>query len=114
MLGRKVYKKRLSHYHQLKNGLDSWVYFWSFARHFNNGLSIVASKSLIQNIGFGKYATHTKKGFDPVRNLDIDFPLKNNLVMIADKKYDSAIHSNLSIFSRVKNKFIRFGIKCFV
>lgn len=37
-----------------------WDYQWRFHMIINNGLCIVPRKNLIKNIGWGKYATHTK------------------------------------------------------
>jgi hypothetical protein len=42
-----------------QKNIDSWAYRWLFSCWANNGLSILPSKSLIKNIGFGNDATHT-------------------------------------------------------
>ena len=39
---------------------SSWGYPWNFTKRKNSGFTIVPSSSLIENIGFGKDATHTK------------------------------------------------------
>ena len=41
---------------------NTWDYQWSFAKLINDGLSIVPTNNLIDNIGFGENATHTEKG----------------------------------------------------
>ena len=43
--------------------LDTWDYQWWFSVRVNNGLSILPSINLIENIGFTEDATHTQKGY---------------------------------------------------
>jgi hypothetical protein len=107
LLGKVIYKKRLNHYDALRNGLDTWDYQWSFCRHFNSGLSCVPSVSLIQNIGFGEGATHTDTGYDSVVSLELELPVKENKVVIADSKYDELIHHKPGFAKRLKNKLER-------
>jgi hypothetical protein len=57
------------------NDVDTWDYQWCFACWKSNGLSIIPSKNLISNIGFGEFATHTfdqnnKNSNQHVFNLD--------------------------------------------
>lgn len=40
--------------------IDTWDYQWTFTIWLNDGLSIVPQKNLIENIGFGAEATHTR------------------------------------------------------
>lgn len=40
--------------------IDTWDYQWQFIKLINNALTIVPSKNLVKNIGFGENATHTK------------------------------------------------------
>ncbi len=47
-------------------GLDAWDYGWSFTLAINGGKSIIPAVNLIENIGFGKEATHT---LNPTYNL---------------------------------------------
>lgn len=102
LLGHSIYKKRKEHFSSLLKGLDTWDYQWSFARHFNSGLSCVATRSLVANIGFGKDATHTKNGYDEVTNSEIVFPLSDNKVVIADRGYDKKIHAKIGMLHKVK------------
>ncbi|MDH6099438.1 glycosyltransferase family 2 protein [Anabaenopsis sp. FSS-46] len=44
----------------LNNKIDSWAYIWSFSCAAQNAFSILPVCNLIQNIGFGLDATHTK------------------------------------------------------
>ncbi|GEO03221.1 hemolytic protein HlpA [Adhaeribacter aerolatus] len=50
----------VSIYHQMKaNKIDTWDYQWTFSVWKNKGKCIVPNVNLIQNLGFGKDATHT-------------------------------------------------------
>lgn len=42
------------------DGLDTWDYQWSFSCFLQEGLCIAPKYNMIQNIGFGAEATHTK------------------------------------------------------
>jgi hypothetical protein len=56
---------------------DSWDYQLIYSLWIRNLLNIVPSRNLIQNIGFGAEATHTKKadeGFK-IRSQSLSFPL---------------------------------------
>jgi hypothetical protein len=61
LLGGDVGEKRKKQmFNVVKNKMDTWDYQWGFSRHLNSGMACVPSKNLIQNIGFGDNATHTK------------------------------------------------------
>jgi hypothetical protein len=51
----------LNHYDYVKklSEKDFWDYQWSITLWYNNALSIIPAKNLINNIGFGENATHT-------------------------------------------------------
>jgi len=46
-----------------ENKLDTWDYQWSLVKAMAKGKSIVPTKNLIKNIGFGTDATHTVNPF---------------------------------------------------
>ena len=48
----------------------TWDYQWFFTSLINNGLTITPNINLIENIGFGPDATHTKVGKSPSKILD--------------------------------------------
>jgi len=103
LLGKSIYQKRKKHFSSLLQGLDTWDYQWSFTRHFNSGLSCVASNSLIENIGFGEDATHTKTGNDDVIKSEICFPVNENKIIIADGDYDESIHGRIGMLTKIRN-----------
>jgi hypothetical protein len=91
--------------------INSWAYPWAFARHVNNGLSCVPSKSLIKNIGFGEDATHTVNIVcDGVNSHDITFPLKNNFFFFPDRDYDLLFIASRPFILRVVSKLRRFAV----
>lgn len=49
--------------------IDSWAYIWNYSCFVNSMLSIIPKKNLVQNIGFGETATHTKAKASPIFSL---------------------------------------------
>lgn len=71
------------------NKMNTWDYQWAYARHKNNGLACVPTKSLIENVGFGADATHTSGvNTDNVLRHEIEFPIKENEFVVPDRRYD--------------------------
>lgn len=103
LLGAKIAANRQQHWMALEKGLDTWDYQWSFVRHFNNGLSCVPRYNLVENIGFGEGATHTKARQRSAPRFEIDFPLNENVCYIPDRTYDENIHSSDSTFTKLKS-----------
>ncbi len=88
--------------------VSTWDYQWNFARLINNGLSIIPSKNLVSNIGFGADATHT---FDdsPWNNMprfEYQFPLQENPIIIPDMDFDQKVHEmiHLKLWNKVSRK----------
>ena len=74
-----------------------WDSQWTFSRLLSNSLSIVPSKNLIENIGFGANATHTKNTDHPwkkIRSTHVvdNIQIKKNFLV--DKEYDM-FHLNI-------------------
>jgi len=73
------------------NFIDTWDYQWLFAVCSQSGLSILPTKNLINNIGFGKEATHTKqipKGIFE-KKYEIYFPIQHPEFVLIDSSIDS-------------------------
>jgi len=113
MVDANTWKALYQEYEMTYNGFDEkqsvWDYQWNFARLINSGLSIMPSKNLISNIGFGDEATHT---FDdsPWANLqrfEYEFPLRENSIVIPDMNFERRVHEmiHLKIWQRVSRKF---------
>lgn len=78
----------------LTDPVDTWDYQWLFARFLNAGISIVPIKNQIQNIGFGKDATHTFDSGSTLNSIKIEdliFPLKEADTIIPDRAFDQKI-----------------------
>lgn len=92
-----------------RDNVDTWAMQWGYARHKNNALTCIPSKSLIKNIGFGENATHTfGDNLDGVMEHEIIFPLKTNNFVVSDESYDNLLFQRPSYYSRFKNKFKKF------
>jgi glycosyltransferase involved in cell wall biosynthesis len=65
---------------RVKSGLDTWDYSLVFSCWRSNLLAIQPSQNMIENIGFGKEATHTleiKSIFANIPAREINFPLNH-------------------------------------
>jgi hypothetical protein len=93
--------------------LDTWDYQWVFSCWLQNGLTIVPSKNLIKNIGFGDGATHTKSngGRLSTQPLEtISFPLEHPDAVkrdhVADRWIDLIVYrtKNVPVYRRILRK----------
>jgi hypothetical protein len=74
---------------------ESWAYAWGFARHLNSGLSIVPSRNLVRNIGFGEKSTNRQNvgsGFAGKETFNLEFPLDHPPYVAVDREYDDRFH----------------------
>ena len=105
LLGKEVGKMRASALLNVKiKHVDSWAFPWGFSRHLNSGMACVPSKNLVKNIGFGDDASNTFSALDSVSLHDMDFPLKPNNFVVADKDYDRLFISPSSYIRRIADK----------
>jgi len=86
-----------------EKNIDTWDAQWVYTIWQNKGVTIMPTKNLISNIGFGKEATHTKVkmslGNLPTHKLE--FPLKclaDNSGLDNNHKYD--LEQYMSIYKR--------------
>lgn len=83
----------------LSGNLDTWDLQWGYAKYVNSGLSIVPSKNLISNIGYGGGSTHTGDSTDPMANrpiTEVTFPLRHYPFVVRDRKVDQAFHEKMT------------------
>jgi hypothetical protein len=83
--------KKLFDYMILENRLDIWDFQWFYARLLNNKLTILPTKNLVKNIGFGISATHTSEQESWLNQLSlnkVDFPLIHNKNIKPNRKFD--------------------------
>ena len=113
---RELYTK----YYNLLRGDDipqevsTWDFQWAFCRYINSGMSIVPAKNLIENIGFDTHSLHCRFSYFalPVLQGGFAFPLRDNPIVSADRRFDylSARHTDLT-WRRKAIGFIRSNQK---
>lgn len=83
-------------YQQTYDGeIETWDYQWGFARHRNAALSVVPSRNLVTNIGFGSGTFHEDTTDDPRADLpthEMEFPIEENPFVGPDREYDRRYH----------------------
>lgn len=108
------YRKVFDQAHLSAGNLHYWDYQWSFSCWAQSGLAVVPSANLIQNIGFGPAATHTKSEAGPVGRLlaeGLDFPLRHPSFVIPDRDAD-LFHIDLVVPKKNKQRStLRFLIR---
>lgn len=91
--------------------IDTWDYQWNFALTANNGLSIIPAKSMIQNIGFGEDATHTKDAAGLAGSEseeDTVFPLRHPSQVMVNREYDEAYFNSVTrVISPMKRLLVK-------
>jgi hypothetical protein len=70
-------KKFLKHFYNLfltakENRIDTWDFQWVWTVWNNNGISIIPRSNLVENIGFGEEATHTKDSKSELSSMKTD------------------------------------------
>jgi hypothetical protein len=70
-------KKFLNHFYNLfltakENRIDTWDFQWVWTVWNNNGISIIPQSNLVENIGFGEEATHTKDSKSELSSIKTD------------------------------------------
>mgnify|MGYP001613997948 CR=1 FL=1 len=86
---------------------DTWDYQWEPYRLLNQVMSIIPKENMIENLGFGEDATHTKAFTSPMilpRRRTV-FPLKHNPgPIVPDETYDKALGPKTSMTDFYKYK----------
>lgn len=94
-----------------KNKIDSWAYRFLFYIISEKKLTILPSKNLVKNIGFGKSSTHTSQGNYYTENLELEtmkFPLLHQTIFKPDVISDS--WTDINIFEITIWKIIKAAI----
>ena len=74
-----------------ENKINSWAYRWLYSMLRKDGLSIVPSKNLVTNIGFGTEATNAKSNSHNTADIiakEIEFPLTHPPITERDLEAD--------------------------
>ncbi len=104
----RYYMEHLLHraYHE-NDKVTWWDIQWGFARKINSGLSVVPTKNLVINLGFGEDATNTIDGsqWSAVKIEKLEFPLKHPVFIMRDKIIDGEVFRKYSTtaLSRLKH-----------
>lgn len=78
--------------------MDTWDVQWMLTCWLNNGLTVLPTKNLVSNVGFGEDATHTR-GDSPLANLPtfkigaIKHPAAVTQDIVADRESDRLLFS---------------------
>jgi hypothetical protein len=88
-LFRRYWTRMFDTVHNGKNSI--WDFQWTFSCWARNGLTILPSKNLVTNIGFGPNATHSQPGNKVVECLPLEkmeFPLVHPSSVVRDVEAD--------------------------
>ncbi len=96
------------------NDIDAWGYRWIFSCWLHDGLTVLPSKNLVSNIGFGRDAIHTKDSHSKLANIttaEMSFPLQHppvvhDIAADQDTFQQLRILEQRSLSSRVYAKLI--------
>jgi hypothetical protein len=98
-------KKNMIYDGVIVNKIDSWALQWGYARHKNNALTCIPSKSLIENIGFGDDATHTNEvNIRQIKREELTHNLRINSFIESDIEYDNLMFARESLFLKILRK----------
>lgn len=104
----KVGLKRINQFKRVdKYKISSWAYSWGFTRNFYNGLSIIPSVNLINNIGYNSQeSTHNfGKNNNYVSSKDMKFPLIHPNGVFPNSTYDIEAIKEKNVLMKVINIF---------
>lgn len=100
-----------------KKDKSIWDYQWRFHMIINNGLCIIPRKNLVDNIGWGKYASHTKSEKNKIYDVPTEElkPILRHPVCVTanvdfDRTYGELLFKN-KLKSKIKNGKIYDAMK---
>jgi hypothetical protein len=110
LLGEETGQIREQQFISAMNGdVETWDYQWGFSRHINHGLTIVPSKNLVTNIGYGEQATHTRKGQESdFPSYELSLPIDKNNVVIPDREYDNLFFKKDTFIKKITHKIKQY------
>jgi len=71
--------------------IDTWDYMWTFSCWTQNGLTVLPSRNLVKNVGFGKDSSHTGSDGGWIGRLPVEsisFPLDHPSDIVRDRVAD--------------------------
>jgi len=98
--------------------VDTWDAQWQYTLMYNNGCAITPHFNLIENIGFGPDATHTKnEDFVGKHVTELSQPLRHPIAISIDKIADAHLARRIymqgiwkKIICRIQSASLKFGI----
>ena len=115
MTNQDEYESKMKAFENAYKGKDTWDYQWSYTRLLHRMLSIIPSKNLISNLGFGEGATHTHDPQDIFSNMEryeIEFPANHPDFVLPSNEFQFLINNRkkISLTKKIKKKLrILFG-----
>lgn len=82
-----------------KNQIDAWDYQFVYLMWKTRQLTVVPSRNLVSNTGFGPDATHTFDKSSALANMptySMDFPIRHQDIIEPDLKFDNRIESEFT------------------
>lgn len=85
---------------------DAWDYIWTFTSYLNNALSIVPSKNLIENIGFGPDSTHTSAPHNAkkTKTYILESIIKHPNIMLPEFSHDNYVYKDVMNWKSLSEK----------
>ena len=110
-----IWARNLSSTH--RGAVDTWDAQWVLAFWLANGMSLVSTRNLISNLGFGKDATHTV-GWTPQAALPtrpLDVPLRHPDALAFEPELDARFQQTVfrqrrSVIDRVRQQLWRLSM----
>ena len=78
--------------------IDSWAYPWHYTLIVNGGLAVRPERNLVENIGYGPLATHTRRrpwALSPPAAAPITFPLRHPKRVTVDHDADRRYYTRV-------------------
>jgi hypothetical protein len=108
----------------LKKMESAWDYPWTATVWYHRGLTVTPNVNLIQNIGFGEHATHTKASDNPLSRLrtapigDISYPDIIERNKAADKEAFDFVFGGKNLrfpykLTKLPRKLLSFSYRAF-
>jgi len=94
--------------------IDSWAYVWQYSIWMRGGLNVIPEVNLVENIGFGDEATHTKSNKNVDTKTDsMDDPIRHPDVLVRHRDadyYTQHSHYQTSLANRIVNKLRKWNL----
>lgn len=88
------------------NKADAWDYIWTLTCYINNALSVVPTKNLIENIGFGPDSTHTNSPINKEKTItyEINKILIHPNIILPERTHDKYVYKEVLNWKSLQEK----------